>query len=76
MMGITETGLRLAMLHSLRDEDERILQRRINSLNEAMAERNRAESNVRASLSDVQYMRRRIAETTLEMNRLIERGAS
>jgi hypothetical protein len=73
-MGVSETGLRLAMLDTLRTEDEAALQRAVERMNESMIAYLIAQRELDAEQKKVRAIRTRIAETTHQMSRLVERN--
>jgi len=73
-MGVSETGLRLAMLDTIRTQDEAALQRAIDQLEADMIEKVRADMIVANDLRTIKTIRTRIAETTHQMSRLVERN--
>lgn len=75
MMGVSEAGLRLAMLDTLRAQDEAALQRAVNQFEADMIEKVRADMVVENDLRAIKTIRTRIAETTHQMSRIVERGA-
>lgn len=73
MMGVSESGLRLAMLDTLRGNDEAALQRAIAQLEHDMEAKATADALVANDLRTIKTLRARIADTTQQMNRIVER---
>ena len=72
---ITETGIRLAMLDSIRAEDERTLARQVSRLRDKQAELTRIQREARNVAQQIQITQRQIAAITDEMANLIARSA-
>ena len=72
-MGITEAGLRLVMLDSLREEDNRALDRAIKRMEEKMLTFVIAQRDLDEASKQVRTLRLRIADTTHQMDRLVQR---
>ena len=70
-MGVSDTGLRLAMLDTTRAGDERRLAIELAELSAAIDRRDAAERIVTDRLRHVLLIEQRIAEATAAMNQLI-----
>lgn len=70
---LSETGVRLAILDSIRSEDERTLQRQIDRLREKQAELTRIQREAKAVAQNILITQRQIAAITDEMATLISR---
>jgi uncharacterized coiled-coil protein SlyX len=74
MTSITETGLRLAMLDSIRAEDQRTLSRLIERMREKQSELTRIQRESRDLAQKILVTQRQIAGITDEMAILVKRG--
>lgn len=70
---ISETGLKLAMLDTLRTEDERTLKRQIERLREKQAELTRIQREAKQIAQAILITQRQIAAITDDMANLIAR---
>lgn len=75
-MGISESGLRLGMLDSIRQGAEGRLLAQIQLLSDAITARETAERLVGDRLRDVLSTQKLIAETTEQMHLLVHRSAA
>jgi hypothetical protein len=71
---ISETGLRLAMLDTVREEDTRTMRRNIERLREKQAELTRIQREAKALAQSILVTQRQIAAITDEMSNLVARG--